>query len=960
MLSETVAALAGAGGTAVVQAMVSDSWDSTKARMARLLGRGDPTGVATAEKHLECSRAELEAVPEPELEDARRAQAAVWRARLAELLEEDPRAETELRRLVSRVHDTAGATVQSIHASGRRQAVLGAGVQINTFLVPEVREEVAATITVPAGRRYDGSPLRGRDELIDELLAARSGPEPRVRVLHGLGGGGKSSVALEVAYRLQDREVEVWWVPATDADRVTMGMLVLARRLGLTDAQIGHRDVADLVWQRLAARDEPWLLVFDNADDPNVLTVDGAPPADGTGWLRPLRSPAGMVVVTSRHGHQSDWGGWCHLHDVGMLSPAEGAQVLIDGAGSGAGDRTEAEALARRLGGLPLALRLAASYLDQTRQTPTVFADAGGIRTFAQYEAAVDDQRFEVIFPAQHAVRLSDRQARQMIGRTWDLSLDLLERRGVAEARPLLRLLACLADAPVPHELLLRPSSLAASELFPAPMTGGRVWTALRALAGAGLVDLPERSRQAATRRDHVPVLGVHPLVRDTSQPVEDRQRYASAVATLLAAAVRSEESGLPEQPARWPVWQVLVPHALEVLDLLDGVPGAGEDAWRDATQAAYMGARHLAATGAYGQAEAAYGDVLRARERVLGADHPDTLNARYGLARMAAARGRYDDAEAAYRQVLNARERVLGADHPDTLNARYGLARIAAAQGRYAEAEAAYREVLAAEERVLGADHPDTLRARYGIARMVGDQGRYEEAEAIYRALLAVQENLPKADPIGVATPGGLDVTASAAAADVTAGSAGSAAGSGARAATDAAVEAAKTVYREVLAVEERVLGTDRPDRLTTRYAIARMAAAQGRYDLAEVAYREVLAVEETALGADHPDTLTTRHWIARMANALGRREEAEGAFRDVLAAREQVLGHDHPHTLTTRYWIARTMAGLGRRQEAEAAFREVLAARVRVLGDDHPQTRQARQALEEAGGGDQASGRY
>jgi hypothetical protein len=71
---------------------------------------------------------------------------------------------------------------------------------------------------------------------------------------------------------------------------------------------------------------------------------------------------------------------------------------------------------------------------------------------------------------------------------------------------------------------------------------------------------------------------------------------------------------------------------------------------------------------------------------------------------------------------------------------------------------------------------------------------------------------------------------------------------------------EAAKTVYREVLAVEERVLGTDRPDTLTTRYAIARMAAAQGRYREAEIAYREVLAARVRVLGRDHPQTRQTR----------------------------------------------------------------------------------------------------
>ncbi|MEO3826620.1 tetratricopeptide repeat protein [Actinomadura sp. B10D3] len=84
-------------------------------------------------------------------------------------------------------------------------------------------------------------------------------------------------------------------------------------------------------------------------------------------------------------------------------------------------------------------------------------------------------------------------------------------------------------------------------------------------------------------------------------------------------------------------------------------------------------------------------------------------------------------------------------------------------------------------------------------------------------------------------------------------------------------------------------------------RYAIARMAAAQGRYDEAEKAYREVHVVEEEVLGHDHPDTLTTCHWVARMVLAQGRHDAAERLFRQVLATRENVLGVDHPNTLET-----------------------------------------------------------
>ncbi|MEU5880613.1 tetratricopeptide repeat protein [Spirillospora sp. NPDC047279] len=907
--------MAGAGSTTVVQAMASDGWEVAKTRLARLLGRGEPGGAAAAEERLEWSRAELAAAPEHEREQARRLQEAVWRGLLGDLLEKRPEIEADLHGWVDRFQADRGPFVQVVYAPAQQQTVVGPGTRIG-HPPAGASPEIAGTIAVPAGRRYEHGRLHGRDDLIDELVAARSGPGTRTHVLHGLGGGGKSSVALEAAVRLQAVGTEVWWVAATDVDRVTMGMLALARRLGLDESQIVHRGIADLVWQRLEERDEPWALVFDNADDLSVLALDGAPLRDGTGWLRPPRSPVGLVMVTTRHGHASDWGAWCRLHPVGMLPPSKGADLLLDHTGDETGGREDAGSLSERLGGLPLALRLAASFLGQAHRTPAVFAESGCPRTFAQYRAALDRDQFDTLFPAQHDVHLSDGQARQMVGRTWELSLELLERRGIAESRPLLRLLACMADAAIPYELLLRPAMLEEARILPRAVSGRRLWTALQALAGTGLLDLPTTTATSG----RTAVLRLHPLVRDAGRPHDEKGRYLAAAASLLARAARGMESGPPERPGAWPNWSALVPHATEVLAALRrDAPHAGRRAWRNAAFATYMSARHLAATGAYRRAEAAYRAVLMARTRVLGGDHAETLNARYGLARMAAAQGRNDEAQGAYLAVLVARMRVLGNDHPDTLNARYGLARVAAAQGRYGEAEAVYREVLAVEERVLGAGHPDTLRSRYGIARMLGEQGRYDEAEGVYRELLAASFPFerPGAPGRGGEPPFELGE--------------------------------ARTIYREVLAVEERVVGPDRPDALTILYAIARMAAAQQRYDEAGSAYREVHAVEARTLGPDHPDTLTTRHWIARMAAARGRHREAEAGFQEVLAGRERVLGRDHPSTLTTRHWIARVAAAQGRRREAAAALRTVLEARRKVLGVDHPHTRRTREALEQ-----------
>ncbi|MCQ0005748.1 NB-ARC domain-containing protein [Actinomadura madurae] len=622
-------ALAGAGGAAVVQMMVSDGWESAKGRLARLLGRGTPAEVTAMEDRLESARTQLASLPEHELEQAMRVQAAVWQERLVDLLEAAPEVEEELRGLVGRVDARQGTT------GVRQQAVLLSGIQINRFSAPPSLDEAIGTIAVPAGRRYEDAPLRGRDELIAELVEAlsRPGSAERVHLLHGLGGAGKSSVALEVACRVQEKGAGVWWIPASDAGRVTMGMLNLARRLRLSDAEIAHRDVADLIWERLADRDTPWLLVFDNADDPAVLTIDDAPLPDGTGWLRPVATAAGMAIVTSRHGRVPDWGGWCRAHDVGMLTPAEGAQVLLDGTGSKAGSRADAESLSRRLGGLPLALRLAGSYLAQSQQMPRIFADPERARTFAEYRSALDVDPPEAGFPSQQ-MQVSDREARQMLGRTWELSLELLERRGTGPVRALLNLLSCFADAPIPYEMLLLPRLLAESEIFPSSTTGGEIWQSLVALSDTGLLDLDSPSHE-----EDIPVLRLHPLVRDVSRPREQEDRYLTTAAKVLVGATHGEQSGLPEDPAKWEVWQFLVPHARQVLDAVSALPRLGRQARLDSAKAAYMSGRHLASTGAYAQARAVYAEVFAIRSRLLGLDHEDTLSAHYGIARMAAAK---------------------------------------------------------------------------------------------------------------------------------------------------------------------------------------------------------------------------------------------------------------------------------------------------------------------------------
>jgi hypothetical protein len=135
MLTKALTALASAGGTAVVAAMATDAWSSVRTRTARMFGRGDASRESAAGERLDRARAELAALSGAELERAAARQRSAWTTRLADLLEEHPETEPELRALVQHVRDrrTRSHSTGDVHldVTGHdhaRQAVLGHGV----------------------------------------------------------------------------------------------------------------------------------------------------------------------------------------------------------------------------------------------------------------------------------------------------------------------------------------------------------------------------------------------------------------------------------------------------------------------------------------------------------------------------------------------------------------------------------------------------------------------------------------------------------------------------------------------------------------------------------------------------------------------------------------------------------------------------------------------------------------
>ncbi|HEV3287825.1 MAG TPA: hypothetical protein VG123_02410 [Streptosporangiaceae bacterium] len=208
--------------------------------------------------------------------------------------------------------------------------------------------------------------LAGREGLLAELEArltagnGQPGPRPRVVALYGLGGAGKTSVAVEYAHRHLAEVGLAWQFPAENDAVLAAGFGELAAQLGAGD----RGDPVASVHGVLAASPAPWLLVFDNTPD-RASVSRFVPPAG-----------PGRVLITSRN---QIWPPGQAV-EVPVLDPEVVVEFLVNRTGDA--NRRAALDLAGELGGLPLALEQAAAYIQASGDSL-----AGYLASFRQRRA---------------------------------------------------------------------------------------------------------------------------------------------------------------------------------------------------------------------------------------------------------------------------------------------------------------------------------------------------------------------------------------------------------------------------------------------------------------------------------------------------------------------------------------------------------------------------------------------
>jgi hypothetical protein len=750
--------------------------------------------------------------------------------------------------------------------------------------------------------------LAGREELLAELdtrLWGGDSSAPQMVVLCGLGGAGKTSVAVEYAYRHLAEVGVAWQFAAEDPTVLAAGFGELAAQLGARDV-LDTRDPVASAQRVLAVFPAKWLLVFDNA--PDRASVEAFLPPAGRG----------QVLITSQN---QNWPRGQALQ-VPVLSTEVAAGFLVDRTGDP--DQQAAEELAEELGRLPLALEQAAAYLQAT-----------GV-SLAGYLAWFRQRKPDLLGRGEPT------GYRGTVATTWALAFTRLEHAAPG-APGLLRLLAGCAPEAIPLRLLLQPR----------PELTGRLSPQVAAVLVPLLEDeLAAKDAIAGLRRYSLisPAIdgsvSVHRLVQVVTaaqMPTGLAEAWRNATAAVIEAALPPDAA----QPSTWPDFAALLPHAqaalaadskaMERIGSYLGHSGnylAARDLYHSMVdaQVRVRGPEHpntLAAesdlafwTGLAGDPAAARDQMtalVPVRERVSGPEHPQTLAARINLARWTGAAGDPATARDQFAALLPTCERVSGPEHPQTLAARLLLARWTGLAGDPAAARDQFASLLPIRERVSGVGHLDTLSMRTDLAYWTGEAGNLAAARDLFAALLPVSEQT-----LGPEHPDTL--TARHEHAHWTG-----------RARDPAA---ARDLFASLLPVSEQTLGPEHPQTLAVRHSLAYWTGHAGNASAARDQCLPLLSMRERVLGAEHPDTLTTRHEHARWTGEAGNPAGARDLFAALLPVSEQTLGSEHPHTLATRHHLARWTGEAGDAAAARDLYAALLPLRERVLGLENPAT--------------------
>ena len=669
-------------------------------------------------------------------------------------------------------------------------------------------------------------------ELAERLVSDQTVTLKQPQALKGLGGVGKTALAVEYAHRYRDAYQAILWAPASTAERLNASLVVLAEDLRLPEKGVQKQEDIIRAVKRWLLDHTDWLLILDDVEE--WTCVEALYP-----WAQ-----HGHVIITTR----AQFTGSTLAVALECLAPGEGALLLLRRAKRLAPeegleavpteDQTQAKELSETLGGLPLALDQAGAFVEETRHS------------LAEYQALFEHARGELL-------RRRGMQATEhldSVAVTFELAWTKVHRLSPA-AGELLRLCAFLAPAAIPEELFIERSD----ELPPALRA-----TLAQPLGWHGVVSILRRY-SLIEREGETQTLSQHRLVQAVLREEldQDTQRaWADRVVRVVNRVFPAVE---------FPTWarcQRLIVQAQTCAELIAG--------WGfifpEASRLLHLAGLYLYERAAYAEALPLFEQELAIDEQALGPDHPDVATTLNNLAELYRAQGQSAEALLLSRRALKIREQALGPDHPDVAQSMNNLAELYRAQGQYEQALPLFQRALAILEQARGPNHSDLATILNNLAELYRERGQYNDALSLFQRALKICEQALEPDDPDVARS--LNNLASLYL-------------------DQGQYEQALPLFQRALAIFEQALGPNHPNVASGLSNLACLYVAQGQYEQALPRYERALAIWEQALGPDHPTVAIGLKNLADLLRQMNRLKEAVPLEARAQAIRAR---HRHP----------------------------------------------------------------
>lgn len=529
--------------------------------------------------------------------------------------------------------------------------------------------------------------------LKDKLFVQHSGHHIHRVALYGMGGIGKTQVALGYAYAFRTSYERVYWVRAVNRSSLLLGYQNIAKEVHLPiPASSSPDDTAKrvLVWLRQTTS---WLLIIDNLDDISVIES-----------LLPENGPTEHTIITTRNPNSAGIPAeglevplLDHMDAISLLSNLSGIVVT-----PGSPEFSQADEIVKELGYLPLAIEQAAAFVRE------VTGD------FAAYREEYQQNHKDLY----RWVPQGNRPYRDSVATTWSMSFEIV-RKNHEPAASLLQLLSFLNPDGILIDFLRDGAKALPIELENMISSSIKLATALLELEKFSLVKWDRRGRILVTHRL------VQVVIKDEMSDQERASRFTSVIELCYKAFPQDMLSDEARNLRRRYINQVLAPlqsrnvvHT-EELAYLHMVIG-----------------QSLRDVGNYKDSENHFLQAIDVLKEINGEEAASTIEAMHSLAITYFDQGRLKIARELLEKVTEISKKINGEDHRRTLTATYHLLRVYLAQGLVSTVASSAAELIEKGKRVLGLDHL-TLSTMNLLASAYQKEGRLAEATELYEQVL-------------------------------------------------------------------------------------------------------------------------------------------------------------------------------------------------------------------------------